>query len=109
MKDDMIQKMTDGGATPRGSRRPGLADRFPAQEGQFSPKETGQLKDVMILVLANLVHSDLDREIGEALMTGRELGPAQLQHILDEARNTALPASHAALMQKIYDRISRRP
>lgn len=75
--------------------------------GQFNPKELSQLKDIMILILANLAHSDLDAQIGQALMAGQELDPGQLQHILDEARNIQVPDSHGQLMQKIFSRLSQ--
>lgn len=77
--------------------------------GQFNPKELSQLKDIMIMILANLAHSDLDAQIGQALMAGQDLDPGQLQHILDEARNVQVPDSHGALMQKIFNRLSQAP
>lgn len=77
-------------------------------KGQFSQQETSQLKDVMILLLANLVQSDLDKQIGQALMTGQELDPGQLQHILDEARQLDIPQTHGALLQKIFTKLSSR-
>jgi hypothetical protein len=80
-------------------RRPGGPGMPP---GQFSPQELSQIKDVMIMMLAELAHSDLDKQIGQALMTGQELAPGQLQHILDEARNLRLPPAHGALLQKIF-------
>jgi hypothetical protein len=79
-----------------------------APRGQFSPKEVSQLKDVLILILANISHSDLDRDIGQALMTGQELQPGQLQHILDEARNVQLPETHGALLQKVFQQLGQR-
>ena len=75
--------------------------------GQFSPKELSQLKDVMIMILANLIHSDLDMRIGQALMTGQELDPGQLQHILDEARQVKVPEGHGALLQKIFAKLGQ--
>ena len=75
--------------------------------GQFSPKEVSQLKDILILILANISHSDLDRDIGQALMSGQELQPGQLQHILDEARNVQLPETHGALLQKVFQQLSQ--
>lgn len=78
-------------------------------KGQFNPKELSQLKDILILILANLAHSDLDAQIGQALMSGQELDPGQLQHIIDEARNIQVPDSHGPLMQKIFDRLSQSP
>jgi hypothetical protein len=78
-----------------------------APKGQFNPKELSQLKDVLIMILASLAHSDLDMAIGQALMSGQELDPGQLQHILDEARNIQVPDSHGPLLQKIFDRLSR--
>lgn len=78
-----------------------------APRGQFSPKEVSQLKDVLILILANISHSDLDRDIGQALMSGQELQPGQLQHILDEARNVQLPETHGALLQKIFQQLGQ--
>jgi hypothetical protein len=81
--------------------------RMTAPRGQFNPKELSQLKDVLIMILANLAHSDLDMAIGQALMSGQELNPGQLQHIIDEARAIQVPDSHGPLLQKIFDRISR--
>jgi len=81
--------------------------REPAPKSQFNPKELSQLKDVMILMLAGLARSDLDMQIGQALATGKELEPGQLQHILDEARNVQLPETHNALLQKIFSQINR--
>lgn len=80
-----------------------------APQGQFSPKETSQLKDVLILMLATLCQSSLDRDIGQALMTGQELNPGQLQHLLDEVRNlnVELPESHNGLLQKIFTKLSQ--
>ena len=75
------------------------------QPGQFTPRERSQLKDVLILILAEMLHSPLDREIGEALINGQELSQGQLQHILDEARNANLPPTHGALMQKIFTQL----
>lgn len=78
-----------------------------APRGMFNPKEISQLKDVMILTLAQLLGSDLDKQIGEKLAKGEELDPGQLQHILDEARNAPIPESHGPLMQKIFSQLSR--
>lgn len=78
-------------------------------KGQFNPKELSQLKDILILILANLAQSDLDAQIGQALMSGQDLDPGQLQHVLDEARNIQVPDSHGALMQKIFNRLSQAP
>lgn len=69
---------------------------------QFSPKEISQLKDVMIAILAGMLGSDLDKQIGQALMSGTPLEPGQLQHIIDEARRAEIPESHGPLMQKIF-------
>ena len=66
------------------------------------------MKDIVILILAGIVGSDLDAQIGRALMAGQELNPGQLQHILDEARNIQVPDSHGPLMQKIFSRL-RQP
>ncbi len=71
-------------------------------KGQFTPEETNQLKDVLIQILAKIANSDLDAQIGQALMSGQPLEPGQLQHILDEARQIELPESHNAIMQKIF-------
>ncbi len=79
-----------------------------APRGQFNPKELSQLKDVIIMILASLAHSDLDMQIGQALMSGQELEPGQLQHILDEARNVQIPESHGALLQKIFTKLSQQ-
>ena len=75
--------------------------------GQFAPKEISQLKDVMMLMMATLMNSDLDKQIAQALMEGRNLEPGQLQHILDEARNLQLPESHGALLQKIFSQLNK--
>lgn len=71
-------------------------------KGQFSPKELNQVKDVVILILASLLGSDLDKQIGTALASGQPLDPGQLQHILDEARRADIPESHGPVMQKIF-------
>lgn len=84
-----------------------MTGRESAPKGQFNPKELSQLKDVLIMILASLAHSDLDMAIGQALMAGQELDPGQLQHILDEARNIQVPDSHGPLLQKIFDRLSQ--
>lgn len=85
-----------------------MTGREPAgPKAQFNPKELSQLKDVMIMMLANLAHSDLDMQIGQALMSGQPLEPGQLQHILDEARNLQIPDSHGALLQKIFNQLSQ--
>jgi hypothetical protein len=70
--------------------------------GQFTNQEKSQLKDILILMLAQAAGSQLDAEIGQALMTNQELNPGQLQHIIDEARRIKLPPSHNAIMQKIF-------
>lgn len=85
-----------------------MTGREAAPKGQFNPKELSQLKDVVIMILANLAHSDLDAQIGQALMSGQELDPGQLQHILDEARNVQIPETHGALLQKIFTRLGQR-
>jgi hypothetical protein len=98
---------------PGGMDEPGnpmmrrMMGREAAPQGQFSPKEQSQLKDVMILILAKLANSDLDMQIAQALMAGKDLEPGQLQHILDEARNVPIPDSHGPLMQKIFSQISQ--
>lgn len=71
-------------------------------KGQFDEHELSQLKDVVIMMLAKLMGSDLDMQIGKALMSGQPLEKGQLQHILDEARQLDLPESHGQLMQKIF-------
>jgi len=78
-----------------------------APKSQFNPKELSQLKDVMILMLANMMGSDMDKQIGEALMNGQPLDPGLLQHILDEARQLQLPESHNALLQKIFSQLGQ--
>jgi hypothetical protein len=72
-----------------------------APKNQFTSKELSQLKDILIMILAKLMDSDLDMEIGQALMSGQELNSGQLQHILDETRGLQVPASHGPLLQKI--------
>jgi hypothetical protein len=89
-----------GGGPPEDIRR--MTGREEQPKGQFSPEETSQLKDVMIMMLAQMMGSDLDAKIGQALMTGQELEKGQLQHILDEARQLQIPESHGALLQKIF-------
>ena len=79
-----------------------------APRGQFSPKETSQLKDVSIMILATLANSDIDKEIGQALMSGQEIPPGHLQHILDEVRNIKLPPEHDALLEKIYMQLKKK-
>jgi hypothetical protein len=77
-------------------------------KGQFTLKETSQLKDVLIMMLAHIAHSSTDAEIGQALMNGQELDPGQLQHILDEARQLQIPDSHGTLLQKIFTKLQQR-
>lgn len=84
-----------------------MTGREPGPKAQFNPKELSQLKDVVIMILANLAHSDLDMQIGQALMSGQPLEPGQLQHILDEARNANIPDSHGPLLQKIFTQLSQ--
>ena len=91
-----IHRMMGGPGGPEGAPR-----------GQFSPKEVSQLKDILILILAQLAHSDGDRAIGEALMNGQDLDPGALQHILDEARNINVPPSHGALLQSIFTKLQK--
>ena len=90
---------------------PGDVERVLGQpempKGQFSPKETSQLKDVVILMLASMLGSDLDKQIGQALATGQPLEPGQLQHIIDEARRAEIPESYGPLMQKIFGMIGQ--
>lgn len=76
-------------------------------KGQFNPKELSQLKDVVILMLANMAGSEMDSRLGRALMMGEEIEPGLLQHVLDEARTLDLPESHNALLQKIFSQLSR--
>ena len=85
-----------------------MVGREQAPKGQFNPKELSQLKDVVIMILASLARSDLDMQIGQALASGQELSPSQLQHILDEARNAPIPESHGPLMQKIFSKLSQQ-
>ena len=70
--------------------------------GQFTSEEKNQLKDVLIQILASAAGSQLDAEIGQALMGGQDLNPNQLQHIIDESRRVKLPASHNGILQKIF-------
>ena len=90
--EDDISRMTGGG----GPDMP---------KAQFNPKELSQVKDVMILILASLLRSDLDKEIGMALSSGTPLDEGQLRHILDEARNADIPDSLGPVMQKIHSQI----
>lgn len=71
----------------------------------FNPREASMLKDVIILMLASLMQSQLDTEIGTALMKGEELRPDQLQHLIDETRMLDLPPQHAALLQRIESKL----
>lgn len=91
-----------GGPSPDVERVMGGA---PGPKSQFNPKETSQLKDVVILMLATMANSDMDKQIAQAFMTGQPLEPGLLQHILDEARNLALPEAYGQLMQKIFQKI----
>lgn len=92
-----IHRMTGGpGGEEGGEDGPG------GPKGQFNSKELSQLKDVMILILASMLGSDLDKQIATALMNGQPLDPGQLQHILDEARRADIPESHGPLMQKLF-------
>jgi len=93
------------GGHPDMERMMGRGGPGGAPRGQFSPKETSQLKDVMIMMLATLANSDLDKEIGQALMAGQDLQPGQLQHIIDEVRNVQLPPDYDALLQKIFTQL----
>ena len=74
--------------------------------GFFNPKETSQLKDIVIFMLASLMRSQADLSIAQALMAGKELEPNQLQHVLDEASRLKLPESHTPILQKIYKKLS---
>ncbi len=94
------------GGPPEDVRR--MTGREEQPQGQFSPEETSQLKDVIILMLAQMMGSDLDVQIGQALMAGKELEKGQLQHILDEARQLQIPESHGALLQKIFTTLQQR-
>lgn len=76
-------------------------------KSQFNPKELSQLKDVVIMMLATMMGSDMDKQIGEALMNGQPLEPGLLQHILDESRQLQLPESHNALLQKIFSQLGQ--
>lgn len=77
----------------------------PGPKSQFNPKEMSQLKDVVILMLATMANSDMDKQIAQAFMTGQPLEPGLLQHILDEARNLQLPEHYGQLMQKIFQQL----
>ena len=74
--------------------------------GMFNPREVSQLKDIIILMLAEIMQSDLDKGIAENLMAGKDPDPGQLQHILDEARRLKLPESHTGILQKIHQKLS---
>jgi hypothetical protein len=81
----------------------------PGEEGApgfFNPRETNQLKDILIFTLASMLHSENDLRIAQALMAGQELDPGQLQHVLDEASRLKLPESHKPVLQKIYQKLS---
>jgi len=80
--------------------------REEAPKGQFSGKELSQLKDVVILMLAHVLGSDMDKQIGMALAQGQPIEPGLLQHIVDEARNAKLPESHWPLMDKLVAKIA---
>lgn len=84
-----------------------MTGRQSEPRGQFNPRELSQLKDVVILMLANALNSDMDKQLGEALMTGKEIDRGLLQHVLDEARSLNLPESHGALMQKIFRQLGQ--
>jgi len=88
---------------------PGDVARMTGREprGQFSPKEASQLKDIVILILASMARSEMDMRIGQALMTGQEIEPGLLQHIIDEARNVQVPESHNAVLQKIFMKLQQ--
>ena len=73
-----------------------------SEHAQFTKTEFSQLKDVMIFILAGMLGSDLDKQIGQALATGQPLDPRQLHHIMDEARRIGIPESYTPLMQKIF-------
>ena len=132
-KDIIKQKVTEAdeqqpprgpGGPPRGGPRRPMMPRRGDMEGendisrmtggggpdmpkaQFNPKELSQVKDVMILILASLLRSDLDKEIGMALSNGTPLDEGQLRHILDEARNADIPDSLGPVMQKIHSQLS---
>ena len=87
--------------------RPGNPEGVEGPPGFFAPRELNQLKDIVILTLAGLMHSEEDTRIGLALAAGKELDPGQLQHILDEAsRVKGLPDSHKPILQKIYKKLT---
>jgi hypothetical protein len=88
-------------------QRPGRPEEMEGPQGFFNSREQNQLKDIVILTLANLMGSEEDTRIGQALAAGKELDPGQLQHILDEAsRVKGLPDSHKPILQKIYTKLT---
>ena len=77
----------------------------PEAPSQFTKQEINQLKDVMILILASMLGSDMDKQIGQALAANQPIDPGLLQHIVDEARRADIPDSYGPLMQKIFSQI----
>ena len=79
--------------------------------GQFAPRELSQLKDIMILMLAKLSHSDIDMEIAQALMAGKDIDAGRLSHIVEEVRNlqVPIPDSHGPTMQKVWQLSQQQP
>lgn len=73
--------------------------------GMFTPRELSQFKDLMILTLATLMDSDLDKQIAQALMAGKDLDPSLLQHFMDEASRMKIPEAYSPLMQKVYQKL----
>lgn len=72
--------------------------------GQFTPKETGMIKDIVIQMLAKIIGGDDDANIGKALMSGQPLDAGQLHHIYDEGKRLELPPSHKDLLNKLTTR-----
>lgn len=91
---------------PELQRTLGREGRERGPQGFFNPREQSQLKDILILTLATIMNSDLDMQIANALMAGKEIEPNLLQHILDEAKRMKIPESHTPILQKIHQKLS---
>ena len=99
------------GRGPRDRRERGNPDVHramgdePSPRGQFSPRELDSLKDVLLLIYASTLNSEMDKAIVDAVINGTEIDKSNLQHILDEANNASVPASYHPLLQKIFSQL----
>jgi hypothetical protein len=74
---------------------------------QFTSRELGQLKNMVILMLAKFVSSAEDEQIARAFIEGKDLDDYQLNHILDETRRLELPEDYQELLAKLASMVKR--